>query len=153
MFKILKNGDSIMNKKWIAVIGTGTIIAGLAIAAASFAVLDSPEFGKGTIRLEQQAEADFPSLAKITLSQAVQTALGAVNGKVLKAELEDENGFLVYGVEVVTADKSIVEVKVDAGSEKVLAMSRDRDDEQSDQLGNQEDQDSEGHDSEQEHEN
>jgi uncharacterized membrane protein YkoI len=31
--------------------------------------------------------------------------LGAVQSQVLKMELEDENGFLVYGVEVVTANK------------------------------------------------
>ena len=74
----------------------------------------------------QHSEADFPSLAKITADKAVAQALKAVQGKVLKIGLEDENGFLVYGVEVVTAEKAIVDVKVDAGSGKVLAMDRDK---------------------------
>ena len=68
----------------------------------------------------------FPLWPSSHLDQAVQNALGAVQGQVLKTELEDENGFLVYGVEVVTADRAIVEVKVDAGSGKVLAMDRDK---------------------------
>jgi ABC-2 type transport system ATP-binding protein len=38
-------------------------------------------------------------------------ALDAVQGKVLKTGIENENGLMVYGVEVVTADKAIVEVK------------------------------------------
>ena len=33
----------------------------------------------------------------------------------LKTELENENGFLVYGVEVVTPEKFIVDIKVDTG--------------------------------------
>lgn len=36
-----------------------------------------------------------------------------VPGNVLKAELEDENGYLVYGIEVVSSDRSVTDVKVD----------------------------------------
>jgi ABC-2 type transport system ATP-binding protein len=101
-----------MKKKWIAIVGSGVLIIGLVVAGASFAKSDDGEVRGGTIRLENQAEADFPAMAKITRDQAVQKALAAVQGQVLKTELEDENGFLVYGVEVVTADKAIVDVKV-----------------------------------------
>ncbi|MCB2146035.1 MAG: PepSY domain-containing protein [Deltaproteobacteria bacterium] len=51
--------------------------------------------------------------------------MGAVQGHILKTELENENGILVYGVEVVTANRAIVDVKVDAGSGKVLALNRE----------------------------
>jgi uncharacterized membrane protein YkoI len=119
-----------MNKKWIAIIGSGVLATGLAVAGASFAKSDNSEIRNGTIRLEKQVEADFPGLAKLTFDQAVQKALGAVQGQVLKTELENENGFLVYGVEVVTAEKAIVDVKVDAGSGKVLAMDRDKADDE-----------------------
>ena len=119
-----------MNKKWIAMIGTGAIIVGLSIAGASFAKADSHEVQDGTIRLEHQSEADFPALAQITFVQAVKKALDAVKGEVLQTELENENGFLVYSVEIVTADKSIMDVKVDAGSGKVLAMERDTNDDE-----------------------
>jgi uncharacterized membrane protein YkoI len=105
------------------------LVVGLAVAGASFAKSDDSEVRGGTISLEKQVEADFPALAKITLDQAVQKALDAVPGRVLKMELQNENGFLIYGIEVVTADKTIVEVKVDAGSGKVLATERDEADE------------------------
>jgi hypothetical protein len=124
----LKTGGIIMNKKWITIIETGVLLPGLVFAGASFAKSDNSEVRGGTIRIEKQAEADFPAMAKITLNQAVTEAMGAVQGQVLKTKLEDENGFLIYGVEVVTADKAIVDVKVDAGSGKVLAMSRDKSD-------------------------
>ena len=91
---------------------------------------DDSEIHNGTIRVERQSEAEFPSMAKISMGQAIQKALASVQGRVLKTELEDENGFLVYGVEVATADKTIVDVKVDAGSGKVLAMERDKADDE-----------------------
>jgi uncharacterized membrane protein YkoI len=118
-----------MNRKWIVIISSAALVVGLAVAGASFAKSDDSEVHGGTIRLEKQVEADFPALAKITLDQAVQKALDAVPGRVLKTGLEKEHGFLVYGVEVVTADKTIMEVKVDAGSGKVLATERDEEDE------------------------
>ena len=114
-----------MNKKWIFIIGSGVLVTGLAVAGASFAKSDISKVSNGTIRIEKLAESDFPALAKLTSDQAVQMALAAVPGKVLKTELENENGFLVYGVEVVTPDKSIMDIKVDAGSGKVLAMNKD----------------------------
>ena len=119
-----------MKKKWINIIGSGVLVIGLALAGASLAKSDDSGVRDGTIRIENQVEADFPALAKITWNQAVQKAVGAVHGQVLKTELEDENGFLVYGIEVVTADKAIVDVKVDAGSGKVLAMDRDKADDE-----------------------
>ncbi len=118
-----------MKKKWITIMGTGLLITGLAVAGTSFAKSNDGELRGGTIRVERHVEADFPALAKLTFDQAVQKALTAVQGQVLKTELEDENGFLVYGVEVVTADKTIMDVKVDAGSGKVLAMDPDKKDE------------------------
>ena len=124
-----------MKKKRINIIGSGVLIIGLAVAGTSFAKSDDSEIREGTIRIENQVEADFPALAKITWGQAVQKALAAVHGQVLKTELEEENGFLVYGVEVVTADKAIVDVKVDAGSGKVLAMERDKVDDEDHEHG------------------
>ena len=115
-----------MNKKWITIIGSGVLLAGLAVAGTSFAKSDEGEIRNGTIRIEKQAEADFPAMARLTPDQANQKALTAVQGKILKTGLENKNGYLVYGVEVVTADKSIMEVKVDAGSGKVLVTNPDK---------------------------
>ena len=128
-----------MKKKWINIIGSGVLVMGFALAGTGFAESDESEVANGTIRIENQVEADFPALAKIAWGQAVQKALAAVHGQVLKTELEEENGFLVYGVEVVTADKAIVEVKVDAGSGKVLAMERDKADDDNHGYGKEND--------------
>ncbi|MDO5675804.1 MAG: PepSY domain-containing protein [bacterium] len=65
-------------------------------------------------------------MAKITMAQAMEAALAAVPGQVLKAELDDEKGFLLYEIKVVTADKTIMKVKVDAGDGKVLATEQDK---------------------------
>jgi hypothetical protein len=132
-----------MRKKWIAVVGSCALVAGLVVAGAGFAGPGQSEFRNGTIRIEKHAEAEFPSLAKIPMDQAVRMALAAVQGQVLKAELEDENGFLVYGVEVVTADKTVKDVKVDAGSGKVLALDRDQADGGEDEAGEDNPQDRE----------
>jgi uncharacterized membrane protein YkoI len=123
--KSLEAGGSIMKKEYMAVVGAGIMVV-LAVVGVTYARSGGDGVREGTIQVERHSEADFPSLAKITSDQAVQNALASVQGKVLKTELEDENGFLVYGVEVVTADKSIMDVKVDAGSGKVLATDHDK---------------------------
>lgn len=128
-----------MKKKWIAIIGSGVLFAGLVISGTSFSDSDDSQVRGGTIRIESQVEADFPALAKLTSTQAVQKALAAVQGQILKTELENENGFLVYDVEVVTADKTIMEVKVDAGSGKVLAVDRDKADDEKHESGGRDD--------------
>ena len=132
-----------MKKKWITIIGSGVLVTGLAVDGSGFAKSDSGEVSGGTIRIEKQAEAEFPSMAKISMDQAVQKALASVQGQVLKTELEDENGFLVYGIEVVSADKSVVDVKVDAGSGKVLALEKDEADDEDRESGEQSDRDEE----------
>jgi len=119
-----------MKKKWMSVLGVSVLITGLATAAGfGFTKSDGNEVINGTIPVETHGEADFPDLATVSFEQAVQNALASIQGQVLKMELEDENGFLVYGIEIVTADKSIVDVKVDAGSGDVLAMDADDADE------------------------
>ena len=132
-----------MMKKWIVIFGCCVLVTGLAVAGVGFAKSESSKTREGTIRVEKQPEAEFPSMAKISMVQAVRNALDAVQGQVLKAELEDENGILVYGIEVVPADKSVVDVKVDAGTGKLLAMDRDKSDEEDHESGEHSDRDHE----------
>ena len=68
---------------------------------------------------------DLPTLAKITFEQALKTALAAVPGSIIKAELEVEDGNLMYSFEIVTPKKVIVEVEIDAGDGKVLDIDHD----------------------------
>jgi hypothetical protein len=52
--KPLDTGGSIMKKKWIAIIGTGVLVTGLAVAGASFAKSANSGVRDGTIRLAKQ---------------------------------------------------------------------------------------------------
>lgn len=77
---------------------------------------------------EDQAEAAessrLQSLATFTPEQAKSAALAQVPGTVKKVELENEDGNVVYGVEIKTADGER-DVKVDAGNGKVLHVEKD----------------------------
>ena len=114
-------------------------------AAASFAVLTSmialPISAKegndekeeknekkvtGSIRPSGEVKpADLPALAIISFDQALKAAVAASPGSVIKAELEVENGNLMYSFEIVGADKKVTEVEIDAGNGKVLDIDND----------------------------
>lgn len=67
---------------------------------------------------EADEAAALQTQAKITASQAEQTATAANPGTTAKkAELDNENGYLVYSVELSNG----MDVKVDAGNGKILA--------------------------------
>jgi uncharacterized membrane protein YkoI len=82
---------------------------------------------QGTIRLpnEGNQEAAQASLAKITVQQAINAALSRQSGTVLRVELQNEDGFLVYNVELASADKKVHEIKVDAGDGSILRIDVD----------------------------
>jgi uncharacterized membrane protein YkoI len=82
---------------------------------------------QGTVQLQQEGEqqATYSTLAKITLQQAMTIASNAQSGNISKAELQNEDGFLVYNVVVVSQDKKIHEVKVDAGDGSILRIDVD----------------------------
>ncbi|MDE0803517.1 MAG: PepSY domain-containing protein, partial [Acidimicrobiales bacterium] len=75
---------------------------------------------------ESLSEADeakaLEGLAKISPADAEQAALAAVPGGTVNgaASLENENGSVVYEVDVTDANGQSVEVKVDAGNGDVL---------------------------------
>jgi uncharacterized membrane protein YkoI len=78
--------------------------------------------------IEKQNEAAeseaLQAKAKITADDAKNAALKAVSGTVKKVSLDNENGNVVYSVEIQTAS-GVVDVKVDAGNGQVLAQDRD----------------------------
>lgn len=81
---------------------------------------------------EAEEAKGLQSLATITPEQAAAAALAVVPGTAGDVELDNENGFVVYSVEVTGADGSIVDVKVDAGNSTVLAQDTDDDTEADD---------------------
>ena len=115
-----------MKRKWIGTAMMVAVLIGIGIPSVTFAKADNRGVRSGTIQVDNHMESEFPDLAKIDPYEAVKTALKKVEGKLLKVELENENGFLVYGVEVVNKEKSIMDVKVDAGSGTVLVVDQDR---------------------------
>jgi uncharacterized membrane protein YkoI len=66
--------------------------------------------------VDPNEQAKLQQAAKITQQQATDAALKQVNGTVKKVELEDENGVVVYGVEIADATGKTFDVKVDAAS-------------------------------------
>ncbi|MBI3650253.1 MAG: PepSY domain-containing protein [Acidobacteria bacterium] len=62
--------------------------------------------------------------AKITMKQARATALQAAPGKIKEAELEREDGKLIYSFDIKTKD-GIQEVQVDALDGKVLSVEKE----------------------------
>lgn len=71
---------------------------------------------------DEEAESkSLQLLAKITPEQASASALKPVPGQVIKVSLDNENGKVVYSVEI-RASTEIVDVKVDAGNGTVLAQ-------------------------------
>jgi uncharacterized membrane protein YkoI len=83
------------------------------------------EKGKESEGRAEGAESErLQSLARITPEQAQAAALAQVPGTVKKVELENEDGNVVYGVEIKTA-KGESDVKVDAGDGRVLHVEQD----------------------------
>ncbi len=81
-----------------------------------------------SIQVRNDDKAGFVDMTNFTLDSAVQAALRAVPGKALKAELRNEDGYLVYEIEVIKTDHLATVVEVDAGNKKVLRTAADRKD-------------------------
>lgn len=73
----------------------------------------------------QENDAALLSQAKISLPQAIAAAERHIQGKAVRAELEDENGTLVYGVEV-THGTQTMDVKVDINNGRILSTQTDQ---------------------------
>ncbi len=71
-------------------------------------------------KAETAESANLEKSARITPEQAKSAALAQVAGTVRKVELENEDGNVVYGVAIKTANGGERDVKVDAGNGQVL---------------------------------
>lgn len=94
----------------------------MAISFTAFAGKDIT----GTIPVAKGMKPEWPSLAKVTLAEAEQIALSAVpGGRLQESDLEREDGFLVYDIEVMGPDGLEREFLIDAGNGKVLLQELD----------------------------
>jgi uncharacterized membrane protein YkoI len=92
----------------------------------SVTVPNEQDTGQETNDNEAQEAAELAKLAKVSKDEAIAAATQAVPGEAGKVELDNENGTVVWSVEV-TSGGSHVDVKVDAGNGKVLAKDADND--------------------------
>ncbi|MFE4893739.1 PepSY domain-containing protein [Peribacillus butanolivorans] len=74
---------------------------------------------------EKQESAALEKKAKLTEAESKKIALEKVPGTVKEVELEDEDGTVVYSVNVQAKDGSKQEVKIDAQTGKVLKVESD----------------------------
>ncbi|AWB10780.1 Peptidase propeptide and YPEB domain-containing protein [Thermodesulfobium acidiphilum] len=115
-----------MNKaKKFAVLALGGILLTTSVAG----IATANQYVTGSIKVTQDNEASYADLSNTTVDQAISSALAAQPGKVIKAKLEDENGTLVWNVDVVS-NNQMYEVKVDAKDARVLSTGVDQTDNQ-----------------------
>jgi uncharacterized membrane protein YkoI len=75
---------------------------------------------------EKHGKAEMAAAAKVTIDQALKTASDKVPGKVIEAELEMKHKRLVWDIEVVTADKKVMEVHIDADTGAVIDVEEEK---------------------------
>ena len=104
--------------------------AGAAIAANQASGYKLPdEIKSASIKVPENTEsqADFAKLARINQQEAEAAALAVQPGQIVQAKLDDEEGYLVWQIDV-KHGKGTTEIAVDAGNSKVLAAEAEEDD-------------------------
>lgn len=110
-----------------AVTLVSALAAGTAFATGATSLPD--EVKSSSIKLPRgvESQAEFAKHARVTQQQAEAAALAVMPGQVVKAKLDDEDGYLVWQIDVKHA-KGVTEIAVDAGNAKALAAEAEEDD-------------------------
>lgn len=74
----------------------------------------------GTIAVSKKDKKKYPDLAKISFQQVLDIISKNYPGKVVEVALEEEDGFLVYEVELISSEDTKKEIYLDAGNGSVL---------------------------------
>ena len=109
----------------LTIVGTG--VAGATLNTSAFAA--KTESNSNVEVSDEQDQLLLEKEATITKEESISIALKEVSGKVTDVELEDEDGTIVYGVEIVDAQGIEHDVKVDAKTGKVLKVEADDEEE------------------------
>jgi uncharacterized membrane protein YkoI len=108
-----------MNKQSIVI---GAVVIGLAVIVGGMVVWSADKDKLRGQKGEDSKEVVAMAItAKITIDQAIKTALENFPGKVIEAELEKKHDKTVWEVEILTAEQVIKVVNVDAESGSVIA--------------------------------
>ncbi len=118
-------------KRNTKILAAVTLVASLAAgtAFATGAIKLPDEVKSSSIKLPRgvESQAEFAKHAKVSQQQAEAAALAVQPGQVVKAKLDDEDGYLVWQIDV-KHDRGTTEIAVDAGNSKVLAAEVEEDD-------------------------
>ena len=120
-----------MRKSFSTSLGVAAIIAALMLLTVNVSLAGLPQDESGSIKTRTCVK-KMPALAKISYQDAVKTALAKTPGGVLEVELEDEDGYLVFCVEVVTGKGEIMEYVIDAGNGAILEVEEEEEKEDDD---------------------
>lgn len=89
------------------------VMVGIVLVLGSPAWSDKKKDGEGDV-------AALAKDAKVTIDQAIKTALEKVPGTAVEAELEKKHGKTVWEVEVLGSDGNVTEVHIDAATGAVI---------------------------------
>lgn len=91
------------------------------------ALLASSVLSMGTLLVNTKVLADDDDVGEftVTIEQATTIALEQVQGTVLEAEVESEDGTAIWEIEIRDADGTIYEVELDANTGAVLEIEED----------------------------
>ena len=116
----------------VAVLGTGAALA--ASKASGYKLPDEVTSASIKVPDDTETQADFAKLARVSQQEAEAAALAVQPGQVVHAKLDDEDGYLVWQIDV-KHDKGTTEIAVDAGNSKVLAAEAEEDEDDDEQEG------------------
>ena len=95
-------------------------------------------FGYSTSAWSDDKEGKITELvkdAKVTIEQAIKSAVKKVPGTVVEAELEKKHGKTVWEVEVVGGDGNVTEVHIDAATGTIIDTEAKKDEKKTGKKG------------------
>ena len=92
----------------------------LSILIIGFAAAEEVDMKPGSVNVKGISFQKYAGMAKIDYSRAAEIALEKNPGIILEIELENEDGYLIYGVELATQTGNVIELMVDAGNGEIL---------------------------------
>lgn len=110
-----------------AVTLVSALAAGTAFATGAISLPDEVKSSSVKLPRGVESQAEFAKHARVTQQQAESAALAVQPGQVVKAKLDDEDGYLVWQIDV-KHPKGVTEIAVDAGNAKALAAEAEDDD-------------------------
>jgi uncharacterized membrane protein YkoI len=92
------------------------------VAIAAFLTVGALAFGGGSARDHERARRAVETGEILPLSKILAVVEQAFEGRLIEVELEDEDGTLVYEIEILAPQGNVIEVTVDARDAKILEV-------------------------------